>query len=149
MNIWQDVGLRFGIALVVSLVTALITRAYYRQRYKAVYEAAAKKYCKFLGRQIRKAAKVDDGKVEVQARSIVAVRDDLRKRLVTLSDLLNSEIDELQRDLTLLKENPDDLERRQAVKNTVEVLNQKWPSKSMLIETEIRKLLTELGMQKF
>lgn len=124
-----------------------------QRMYKQVSESAPEEYVSSLGYLIGK-AKADVGdnlpadRVEVSARSIVAARNELRNTMTSLAASLNHEIDELEKALEDLKKNPNDKDAQERVRKTVLVIEQKWPVKAQTIRVQIRKLLTELGLER-
>jgi hypothetical protein len=72
------------------------------------------------------------------ARTIVSLRDEIRTPATNLSQLLNSDIDTLAENVK---------KRDQAAtRETLKVLEEKWPKKMNKINVELRKLITELGL---
>lgn len=125
------------------------------ETYQAKYENAPKAFIEQLGTLIDTAPKFQNVQgtdikmltqdpeyrrsISVRARAIVAARNDLRSSLDDIGNRLDSQIDELQAELS--KPNPDP----EKLISTLEVLQQKWPSKQAEIELAVRKLQTELG----
>lgn len=83
----------------------------------------------------------------MHSRAIVAARDDLKGTLVSLSALLNSEIDRLSAEVRDAWAPESSVE---PLRSTVNVLKLKWPAKrdQIKIEIEVRKLLAELGLER-
>jgi len=125
------------------------------EAYQARYENAPKAFVEQLGTLIDAAPEYQNvrgtdtkeldpdpeyrRKISVSAQSIVAARNDLRSSLDAIGSRLDSQIDELQSELT--KPNPD----AEKLVTTLEVLRQKWPAKQAEIELAVRKLQAELG----
>jgi hypothetical protein len=78
------------------------------------------------------------------SRSIVSARDSLRKTLIALADLLNSDIDTLAGLVdTRLGGDINADEGKRALR----VLKETWPTKEAAIPEQVRKLQTELGLR--
>ena len=107
--------------------------------------SAPKLYAERLSELIDKASNAKSQDMLTYSRAIVAVRDDMKGTLVSLSALLNSEIDRLSAEVR-------DAQAPQAsvepLRSTVNVLKLKWPAKCDQIEIEVRKLLAELGLER-
>ena len=123
-----------------------------RATYEARYESAGEKYVNSLGELVTKGGniasdypKAED--LEVAGRAIVALREELRGRLVSLSGALNHEIDQLRVDIELLQRDPKNEQLKEKVRRDLLVLREKWPAKSESVRIEIRKLLAELGIE--
>lgn len=120
------------------------------ERYRNKYENAPKTFVRELEKVIETAAKeieprdksrsADPEKLIVNARTIVAVRNDLRKSLEAVGGKLNSEIDELAFELKRPK-----IDQRK-VQELVQILNKKWPAKKTEIEVVVRKVIIEMGL---
>ncbi|MDO6777460.1 MULTISPECIES: hypothetical protein [unclassified Shewanella] len=112
-------------------------------------ESAPSLYTERLGEMIYNATPGKSDDLLVDARAIVSTRDDYRGSLIAISKLLNSEIDRLKEEIekqeqSIKSGNAYDGEE---IKRTLAVLQKKWPSKKDQIIIEIRKLLTELGLE--
>ena len=123
-----------------------------RATYEARYEAAGERYVKDLGQLVDKGGAIASDNpsaesLEVAGRSIVALRDELRERLIALGTALNHEIDQLRIDIQLLQRDPKNEEQKERVRRDLLVLKEKWPGKSESVKIEIRKLLAELGIE--
>jgi hypothetical protein len=110
------------------------------EQYKRVYEEAPKKFAKRLGQVITDASQGNSSNAVVDAKTIVAVRNDLRSALDSVGKRLDSEIDELEAELK--KPQPD----MTKVATLVQVLKQKWPAKEDEIELAVRKIVAEMGL---
>lgn len=120
------------------------------EKYRNKYENAPKTFVRELEKVIETAAKeieprdksrgADPEKLIVNARTIVAVRNDLRKSLEAVGGKLNSEIDELAVELR-----KPEIDQRK-VQELVQVLNNKWPAKKAEIEVVVRKIIIEMGL---
>lgn len=121
--------------------------------YETVFNAAIETYSTKLGELVMKASgdasdKVGPERLEISGRSIVSARNELRSRLINLSNILDSEIDELEKDISELKKSPNNNAYQEKVRKTILVLAEKWPIKSESIKVEVRKLLAELGIER-
>lgn len=159
------------IALVAALVGSSITALYdykkeqrgrteherriqeLKDKYTAAHEATVKTFSNRLGKTIYAGEKVVIGApapsdIEVAARTIVATRNDLRSGITTISQFLNSDIDQLDKDVANLKKEPKSKVYQENVKKTIRVLAGKWPGKAEKIDAESRKLLAEMGLER-
>jgi len=123
--------------------------------YEKAINSAAKEYIRHLDKLISKA--LDEGPENslINAKAIVSVRNDLRKTLISLADLLNTEISQL----AILIGEPDELDKCKNKKDKdvlkkynsydiIQVLHKKWPSKKSQVEHQINKLIIELGLRE-
>jgi chromosome segregation ATPase len=110
------------------------------EQYNRVYEEAPKKFAKRLGKVITDASEGNSSNAVADAKTIVAVRNDLRSALDSVGKRLDSEIDELEAELK--KPKPD----MSKVATLVQVLKQKWPAKEDEIELAVRKIVAEMGL---
>lgn len=138
--------LEFGTGILASLFAAAIAAGIgyvFRglQFKKAVFNAP-KRYVDHLDNLINGAVDGGFNNVEINGRALVSTRDDLRKSLVSLADLLNSDID-------LLSSQIEKGYKHHLIYETVQVLSKKWPSKKDQIQVEIRKVIAELGLEKY
>ena len=74
------------------------------------------------------------------AKALVSARDGFRLSLESVSQRLNSEIDQLARELSTPRP---DLAK---VTEIVDVLKRRWPAKKEEIDVAVRKIITELGL---
>jgi hypothetical protein len=110
--------------------------------------AAIIQYAHKLQSLIRKAVNQGPGNVLSNAESIVVVRDHLRKRLLALNELLNSQIDVLKAEVERLKRNPQDQGQVQRTIQAVQVLQEVWSTKETQITYALAELLAELGFKE-
>jgi len=110
--------------------------------------AAIIQYAERLKSLIRKAASQGSGNVLSNAEAIVVVRDDLRKRLIALSDLLDGQIDVLKSEVETLKRNPQDQRQAQRTLQAVHVLQEVWSTKETQITYALAELLAEIGLKE-
>ena len=75
-------------------------------------------------------------------KALVAARNDFQSVLESVGDRLDSEIDQLERELH--KDSPD----LAKISELIEVLKRKWPATKDNIEIAVRKLLAELGLSQ-
>jgi hypothetical protein len=111
---------------------------------------APRKYVEHLDKLIRDAVHQGREKAVLNARAIVSIRNDLRGSMMRISELLNSDIDRLSREIgepigrevdqQPQRANPD------TIYETIQVLEKKWPSKKDQVEINLRKVLAELGI---
>jgi hypothetical protein len=156
-------------AIVVAVITAYLGRKVGLKQgiekgetaYKQRVISAPEKYVEHLDRLINEAIAEGVENAVINARAIVAARNDLRDSLLTIAHLLNSEITTLQRELDerpfeefIYKNNLEsylDRDRSQSVDveyvyETIQVLAKKWPAKRDQIKYAIRKVIAELGL---
>jgi hypothetical protein len=114
-----------------------------KREFRQKYEAALPTLARALGKMILAPMKDDD--VESHARAIVQTRDEMRKTISNLNDLLNSEIDVLQR---LLREaEKGKVVRREEILKTIKTLQITWSEgKVERIQIALRRLLAENGL---
>jgi len=115
------------------------------ERYRRAYEDAPGRFTRKLGELIGRAAKEGQRKegphnLEVNSRAIVSARDGLRSTLDALGTRLNSDIDQLAKELS--KSQPD----QTGLRELIEVLNRKWPLKKEEIEQAVKNVTTQLGL---
>ena len=154
-----------GSSLVAALLAGALGYAWRGQRFRQKVIAAPERYIDHLDKLIATAAMDGTSRAVINARAIVAARDDLRDSLLSLALLMNSEIDVLQSQLelppSLLFEHSqrsaksragrsDDTQRydSQTLFETIEVLSKKWPSKKDQIRYALRKMIAELGLDE-
>jgi hypothetical protein len=157
----------FIVSIIASLVAAAVAGtvgyALRGKRLKQVVKAAPSIYADRLGGLIEKAYNDGVERALVNAHAIVSVRNDMRSSLISVSQHLNAEISMLQAILYgdyESQEMESTLKRFLATKGKsltkadpaqvyrlIEVLYKTWPEKRKIIETQIRKLVTELGLE--
>jgi hypothetical protein len=159
-----------GSSLVASILAGAVGYLFRGQRFRQKVTAAPEKYVAHLDRLISSAVMEGVGRSVINARAIVAARDDLRDSLLSLTSLLDSEIDVLQQQLEILprfgfelfelrspldrqRDRPgrsDDRDRYDAQQlfETIEVLAKKWPAKRDQIKYALRKMIAELGLDE-
>ncbi len=113
--------------------------------YRKLLEDAPTKFTTRLGQLIDEASKESNRKegpsqLVPAAKALVSARDGFRSDLESVKDRLDSEIDQLSRELS--REPPD----MQKITELVEILKRKWPAKKEEIELALRKLMAELGL---
>lgn len=112
---------------------------------------APRKYVEHLDRLIRQAIDAGGDDAVVRARAIVSARDSMRRSLSSISEYLNTEIDQLSEQVGISERQkqsqrfPKQLEPK-GIFETIRVLQSVWPSRKALIEIEVRKLIAELGI---
>jgi hypothetical protein len=134
-----------------------------KKKFRQKVKSAPSEYAERLGIMIQKAHAEGVSNSVVNARAIVAVRNEIRGSLISLSGALNSEISRLEgilsgtgfpsateKSFQMLSERvtkevsePDP----QELFHYIEVLHRTWPEKRVVIEREIKKLITELGLE--
>lgn len=138
------------IVLLIGWLAGLIWNA---RSAKRKIESAPYRYARELGRQIDRAVAEGPRQAMINARAIVRIRDSLRDSLVSLSSLLNSEIDTLSTQIGVgvrYEQMPQRSRPASAtdedVFRTLLVLQKVWESKAPQIVFQIRKILVELGL---
>ena len=98
---WLEVLAAVISALVAGAISASVSYAFGVRHAQATYQKkladAATIYSNYIGQLITETnAEKSDTELLVDARTIVSTRNDLRKSMSTLSDLLDSDIDRLE-----------------------------------------------------
>ena len=158
-----------GASLVAAAIAGILGYVLRSQQYQKSIEAAPERYVHHLGSLIQEALEGGKRNAIVNGKAIVAARNDLRDGLLSLASLFNSEIDELESLLNtdfelLIKKLPDDIakqlqerksKREKRVKldeeeifEIIQIISKKWRIKRDQIEYQIRKLISELGLDK-
>ena len=119
-------------------------------------DSAPEKYIQHLETAIKNGINEGEEKAVINARAIVDIRNDLRKTLMNISNLLNTEISYLATQIGKI----DEIDKLHGYKNnksnkidekeiyeTIQVLDRKWPSKQDQVKVEIQKVLAELGLK--
>jgi transposase-like protein len=114
-----------------------------KKEYQQKYEAALPALARSLAKLIMEPLVFD--KVENNARAIVSTRNEMRKTITNLNELLNSEIDRLE---TLVRSSDKDkADRRGEMIKTIETLQLTWKDgKVDRIQILLRRLLAENGL---
>lgn len=134
------------IAAVIGAIATVVSAIIGRQSGKKIgreekqkeIDGAPRKYVEHLGKLIHTAIGKGSKAAVLNARAIVSTRDDLQGSTMKISEVLNSDIDRLAREV---KDAGDS-----AVYETIQVLGKKWPAKKDQVEVELRKVLAELGI---
>jgi uncharacterized membrane protein YccC len=117
----------------------------FKKEYRQKYEAALPALARALARLIMEP--IVPEKIESHARAIVQTRNEMRRSITSLNDLLNSEIDRLQtilRNAEKEKTDPSD----QLLK-TMDTLRLSWKDgKIERIEILLRRLFAEAGLSE-
>ena len=142
-----------------------VAKDIYRQRMQSAPEV----YIDRLSKLISEAFQEGVTRASLNAKAIVAARNDLRDSLLSITNLLNTEITTLERitstDLVyhpsylapfyedtsdvISRADPREIARRnEETYEMIEVLHKKWPSKADQIKFAIRKLIAELGIDR-
>jgi gas vesicle protein len=141
-----------AVATVVAAVIALQSgKKAGREEIAREIDDAPRKYVDHLDRLIKRAIQEGGPNAVLNARAIVSTRNDLRESLIKISDRLNSDIDQLAREVGEAAGTDRGNTRQQqagysAIYETIQVLSRKWPSKKDQVEVELRKVLAELGL---
>lgn len=125
--------------------TAERERADTVESYKRQLEAAQSRFTNSLGGLIDEASKEarrTEGPSQLipAAKALVSARNGFRTSLESVSQRLDSEIDQLERELSANQPN------QARIAGLVEVLKRKWPAKKEEIDLAVRKIITELGL---
>ena len=113
--------------------------------YRKQLEDAQTRYTNILGGLIDEASKEaarkeGPSRLLPAAQALVSSRNSFRSSLESINQRLNSEFDQLERELSA---KPPDLAK---IADLVEILQRKWPAKKAEIDVAIRKLIAELGL---
>jgi hypothetical protein len=140
--------------LIVAAITAIATWFVARMWQQRKIDAAPYLYVKELDVLIKRAVREGENLAIINARAIVGVRNSRRSSLISISTLLNSEIDRLSSDigdaitaLQTVTEKPRAEIDPSEVYQTIQVLERTWPGKRTQIVVEIRKVLAELNLE--
>ncbi len=141
-----------GLVVVVISGTASYAFGKFRgkEEFQKTCEANIIEYSKMLQKIIGEANKAAKSDFEIfvrKAQAIVAQRDDFKNDLDDMSNLLNSDIDELA-ELTSIKDEKDLREAETKMRRLVSVIHDKWPGKGPLIASKMRALLAKWGIFK-
>lgn len=136
----EKTKLNFILSIIASLIAAIIfsfiaflfgkTSGYksVENEYKKIIEAAPSTYAAQLDSLIKLSIVEGHRKVIINARAIVATRNDLQKFQLTIANLLNSEIDSLGKKIIHMTNDCSEDEKMNLFDDFV-VLDKKWPSK--------------------
>lgn len=161
---WVGVLSSFVAAALFGAIGYLIRGERYRRR----LESAPHKFVKELGELINRAGRDGKQNVALNARAIVSLRNTVGSHITAIRDLLNHEIDELERHLGRRDVGRRPLDRRSQVSldrrvdreskklelsderlyGLIKVLERTWTSKCDQVELEIQKMLVVLGLDK-
>jgi F0F1-type ATP synthase membrane subunit b/b' len=113
--------------------------------YRKLIEDAPSKFTNSLEKLIIEASrevyrKEGPSQLIPASKALVSARNGFRTSVESIGERLNSDIDQLERELR--KETPDIAK----IEELIEVLRRKWPAKKEEIELATRKVLTELGL---
>ncbi|WP_444921341.1 hypothetical protein ACJJID_02460 [Microbulbifer sp. CnH-101-G] len=141
--------------LIVAGVSGAVGWAGSKIVFRRKIEALPKKWVDQIAALIQEALSEGSDRCIINAKAIVASRDAMRKSLITLNDSLNSEVDKLAELLGNKIERAERWEQGQENKinvdevwQQIQVLDKYWRMKSDEIESGIRKVLSELGVDK-
>jgi hypothetical protein len=145
--------------LIVSALSAGIAWFARGESYRKRVVAAPTKFVDNLDSLIRRAVAEGPEDARVNARAIVGMRNSLRQYTVAISQLLNSDIDVLQAQVTeepILRpliiraelQNPSEQVSNRALYETIRVLERTWKSKRDEVETSIRQMLSLFGLDR-
>ena len=151
------IGIATG--LIVSALTGAVAWLLRGEAYRKRIDAAPTKFVRHLDNLIHRAVKEGPPYARINARAIVGMRNSFRQHTMTLSQLLNSEIDTLAAQVTdgavlkpivLSAELPDPQQRAsdESLYTTITVLERTWESKRDEIEISIRQMLSLLGLDR-
>jgi predicted HTH domain antitoxin len=133
-----------GVASIVvaAWIGSLFGRKQVKDEYRRKYDVAISGFARRLSKEIVEAnSQTNDQDIRTRARAIVAMRNEMKDTLTTISRLLNSEIDVLE---SLLSDRGVSASN---IKETLAVLDRTWKDEKVtLINNQIRKLLVDLGL---
>jgi hypothetical protein len=112
--------------------------------YRQMHEMAINRFASSLGQYIERPISGVGDDLEVRARAIVRIRDDYRRNLTSLSDALNSELDDLANLVAELRAGNRDV--LPEIQRTLAVLKEMWPTKTITISVATQRILAELGL---
>ncbi|MBL0351515.1 MAG: hypothetical protein IPP03_02010 [Dechloromonas sp.] len=124
---------------IVAALTGAVGYFFGRKTYEQRVAAAPALYTEHIGKLISDSSTDNARNIRNAAQAIVSTRNDLKKSLTSLAQLLNSDIDVLAE---LIESNATPAQLADRIK----VLEMKWPAKRTQVEVELRKILAELGL---
>ena len=110
-----------------------------REEKEKEIDDAPRLYVEHLDKLIGVAVREGTKAAVLNARAIISTRNDLRGSTMKISEVLNSDINRLDREV-------EEEAGQGAVYETIQVLGRKWPAKKDQVEVELRKVLAELGI---
>jgi hypothetical protein len=144
-SFWELEQMSFILLLIANLGTALIAGFIgYLWRgiiYRKALMSAPEKYVEHLDKLIKVAASEKEKSIIANVRDIVNTRDNLQESLVSLSKLLDFDVDRLKEQLESKK-------NKDVLHEMAQDLENKWPAKKNQIRIEITRLISELGLKK-
>ena len=157
-KIGEGVAEKLLVIMIVAAATAvggyLFGYASAQSRYEWHVEVAPFRYVALLkdlvdqGAQCSRAKPRSPDDIRVYARSIVSVRDDLRRSVTALSGQLNSEMDRIATLLEQYEKAPTEQGARE-ITLTIRVLRETWPAKEAKIADALRKILADAGITAY
>lgn len=151
------IGITTG--LIVAGLTGAVGWLVRGETYRKRVDAAPTKFTARLTELIDRAVEEGPEHARVNARAILAMRDSFRRFSISISELLNSEMDVLAAQLNNgvvyrpivvraeqqdAKEHPSDAE----LFDTIKVLQKAWRGKKDELDVTIRQLLALLGLDR-
>jgi hypothetical protein len=128
-------------SLIATGLAFLVGYLFGKRKYVEDEVPAPSAYASDLGRIIDVSIKEGRPRARVNAKSLVATRDDLRGSLEAVNRLLNSDIDFLK---TQVDSNASDVD----IHETLEVIAKKWPTKKGQTERAVKKVMVDLGLKQ-
>lgn len=143
--------------LIVSVLTGTVGWLLRGETYRKRVDAAPSMFTARLTELIEKAVKEGSKHARVNARAILAMRDSFRRYSISLSELMNSEMDVLaaqlnngvvHRPMVVRAEQRDinDNLSNEELYETITVLQKAWRGKKDELDVTIRQLLALLGL---
>ena len=155
----MELAISIVAGLIVSALTGAVGWLMRGETYRKRVDAAPTKFTARLTELIDKAVEEGPSHARVNARAILAMRDSFRRYSISLSELLNSEMDVLaaqlnngvvHRPMVVRAEQRDAKENlsNEELYETITVLQKAWRGKKDELDVTIRQLLALLGLDR-
>jgi len=157
----MELLISIGAGLIISALTGTVAWLLSGEIYRKRVVDAPTKFIKHLDALIKKA--VDEGaeNARINSRAIVGMRNSFRQHIISIAQLLNSEIDLLEANLSdgvvmkpivvraeLRKSEEEHGISNEELYETIKVLEKTWLSKKDELNLSIRQIITMLGLDK-
>lgn len=145
--------------LIVSGLTAALAWFVRGESYRKRIDAAPQKFVEHLDSLIARAVREGPEKAHINARAITGMRNSFRQHTIAISQLLNSEIDILEAQISdnvvmrpivvraEMKNAPEHVSTEQLYE-TITVLERTWTAKRDEVAISIRQMLSFLGLDR-
>lgn len=160
----MELIISIGAGLIVSVLTGTTAWLFRGETYRRRVDNAPTKFVEHLDSLIKKAVEEGVENARINSRAIVGMRNSFRQHIVTISQLLNSEIDLLEAHLSdgvvmrpiivraELRQEQEEKNSRgisnEELYETIKVLEKTWLSKKDELDLSIRQIIVMLGLDK-